>query len=197
MLGSSLRDGSRLQKLGHDARSCLLLRCPSLSRLLTRLTYSLGGHTAELIAMLSALPPERYTPRTYLVSAGDTHSRGKAAALETRLGGSTPHVVTLPRARAVKQSFLSAPLSTAVALAGCMQVLVLPQLCAGRRRVGPDMLLMNGPGTCVPLVASVYVLRVSGRQTAASARRKARLEEHGAWTWAHSRLQREARRARI
>jgi len=110
--------------------------------------------------MLSALPPERYTPRTYFISAGDTHSRGKAATLEARLG-CTAHVVTLPRARAVKQSFLSAPASTVVALAGCMQAMVLPQLCAGRRRVGPEMLLMNGPGTCVPLVASVYVLRVS------------------------------------
>ena len=91
------------------------------------LTSFSGGHTAELIAMLSALPPERYTPRTYFISAGDTHSRGKAAALEERLGGSA-HVVTLPRARAVKQSFLSAPASTVVALAGCMQAMVLPQL---------------------------------------------------------------------
>jgi hypothetical protein len=138
---------------------CSALPVVASSALLTSFS---GGHTAELIAMLSALPPERYTPRTYFISAGDMHSRGKAAALETRLGGSA-HVVTLPRARAVKQSFLSAPASTVVALAGCMQAIVLPQLCAGRRRVGPEMLLMNGPGTCVPLVASVYVLRVSGR----------------------------------
>ena len=41
-----------------------------------------GGHTTEALALISALDFTRYTPRTYLISDGDTLSAQKARELE-------------------------------------------------------------------------------------------------------------------
>ncbi|KAF5317209.1 hypothetical protein D9611_003823 [Ephemerocybe angulata] len=51
-----------------------------------------GGHTSELLAMISGLDFHRYQPRIYYVSEGDTLSANKAIALEkskASAGGST------------------------------------------------------------------------------------------------------------
>ena len=139
-----------------------------------------GGHTAELLQLVSALPTDRYAQRIYLVSSGDRFSLEKAKDLERRLspasttGAVTPQgpvakVIQIPRARKVHQSFLTTPLSLAHSIAFCVdQVALRPLLrrfvSAKRSDTGilADVILMNGPGTCVPIVASVYVLRVSG-----------------------------------
>jgi hypothetical protein len=42
----------------------------------------LGGHSSEALSLVSVLDFSRYTPRTYLVSEGDTLSEQKAVALE-------------------------------------------------------------------------------------------------------------------
>lgn len=41
-----------------------------------------GGHTNEALKLASALDFGRYSPRTYIVSEGDTFSAQKALALE-------------------------------------------------------------------------------------------------------------------
>lgn len=48
------------------------------------LTFSLltGGHTGEMVRLLSALDFERYTPRVYFVTAGDVMSLTKLGMLE-------------------------------------------------------------------------------------------------------------------
>ena len=43
-----------------------------------------GGHTAEMIRLLEGLDFEKYGPRIYVVSSGDTLSEGKARDLEKR-----------------------------------------------------------------------------------------------------------------
>lgn len=45
-------------------------------------TLPIGGHTSESLMMLSALDFNRYSPRTYVVSDGDSLSGQKAIALE-------------------------------------------------------------------------------------------------------------------
>ena len=55
-----------------------------------------GGHTTEALALVSALDFERYTPRTYIISDGDTLSAQKARELEERKcvgrGRSSPRI---------------------------------------------------------------------------------------------------------
>ena len=41
-----------------------------------------GGHTTEALALVSALDFARYTPRTYIISGGDTLSAEKAREME-------------------------------------------------------------------------------------------------------------------
>lgn len=135
----------------------------------TALFLGSGGHTTELLLLLRSLNPQRYTPRSYFVSSGDDFSRKKAIAFEQEWaeGGATAAstsytIVTLPRARAVHQSWLSTPISTALCFIECARHFVLPQI--SRRAASsrpPELVIMNGPGTCVPLVAAIYVNRVS------------------------------------
>lgn len=123
-----------------------------------------GGHTTELLQLVSALPTSRYPRRIYLVSSGDKFSLNKARQLECKLtGDERVRVIQIPRARNVHQSFLTAPLTTAYSMAFCIYTVALLPLVRPRdaRRVLADVILMNGPGTCVPIVAAVYLLRVS------------------------------------
>lgn len=135
-----------------------------------------GGHTTELLQLVSALPTERYTQRIYLLSSGDRFSLHKAQDLERTLScGSTDKpmakTIQIPRARKVHQRFLTTPLTLARSVLFCIDHIAIRPLL--RKSVGSsdkrqsskgilaDVLLMNGPGTCVPIVASVYLLRVS------------------------------------
>ncbi len=49
-----------------------------------------GGHTTELLQLVSALPTKRYIQRIYLVSSGDRFSLDKAKDLERKLGSTPP-----------------------------------------------------------------------------------------------------------
>ncbi|KDN51438.1 glycosyltransferase family 1 protein [Tilletiaria anomala UBC 951] len=163
-----------------------------------------GGHTTEMLQLLSALPPQRYASRTYLVSSGDRfsahkareHERGMRAAVQTQSqpdsdSAAAPaaedvvkeeenaRIIVLPRARDVHQSVLTTPLTLLRSLLVCLWVVALQPLLFGpspplpgagaktgqsgrgrRGRMLADVILLNGPGTCVPVVLAVYVLRI-------------------------------------
>ncbi|KAJ7587973.1 glycosyltransferase family 1 protein [Mycena floridula] len=83
----------------------------------------LGGHRTEALTLVSALDFQGYTPRTYLVSEGDTFSAPKALALEAAKHGthfllkdslrlSEYTILVMPRARRVHQSLLTTPWTT-------------------------------------------------------------------------------------
>ncbi|KIS67078.1 N-acetylglucosaminyldiphosphodolichol N-acetylglucosaminyltransferase anchoring subunit ALG14 [Mycosarcoma maydis] len=125
-----------------------------------------GGHTTELLQLVSALPTQRYARRIYLVSSGDRFSWKKANDLERTLSAdrtSSAHVLQIPRARNVHQSFVTTPWTLAKSIAFCLHHVALRPLtrpCNKSNRVLADVILMNGPGTCVPIVIAVYLLRV-------------------------------------
>jgi len=115
---------------------------------------------------VSALDFSRYTPRTYLVSEGDELSAQKAIALEGLKVASAKspakggyQILTIPRARRVHQNILSVPFTTLRSLlAAVYRVTLVPRLSRGSAF---DILLINGPGTCVVLCLAIYVNRVS------------------------------------
>ena len=53
-----------------------------------------GGHSSEALTLISSLDFSRYTPRTYLVSEGDSLSATKAIALERLRAASKPSLVS-------------------------------------------------------------------------------------------------------
>ncbi|KAI0743914.1 oligosaccharide biosynthesis protein Alg14 like-domain-containing protein [Daedaleopsis nitida] len=132
-----------------------------------------GGHTSEALSLLSALDFDRYVPRTYIISEGDTLSMRKAVDLESAkaaeshqahspsLRSDPPYVfVVIPRARRVHQSLFTTPLTAATSLAASVWHLTIAPLVS--KRVAPDVLLLNGPGTCFVLCIATYVNRFLG-----------------------------------
>ncbi|KAF7116370.1 hypothetical protein CNMCM5793_004614 [Aspergillus hiratsukae] len=141
-----------------------------------------GGHTAEMFSMLRRmrLDPSTYTHRTYVVSSGDDFSAARAVEFETEwlkqnsklsfsANGSDSAesytIVTVPRARRVHQSYLTAPLSTLQCFYACLLVLrgCHPEQKSPLLRTNspyPDVILTNGPATAVCMILAAKSLRL-------------------------------------
>lgn len=117
----------------------------------TMIILGSGGHTTEMLTLTEQLDRRRYTPRIYVVADNDPISAQKANDRET--DADDYQIVKIPRSRAVLQSYASATLSTVRAFIQCV-----PIVFAHR----PDVVLSNGPGTCVPIVLIVYLMRLIG-----------------------------------
>jgi beta-1,4-N-acetylglucosaminyltransferase len=127
-----------------------------------------GGHTAETFYMLEQMKTlQDYTYRTYLVSSGDNFSAGKAREFEgtqTQTNGINENytIVTVPRARRVHQSYLTAPFSTLYCFWACLNVLrgLHPdQRLPKDQPPYPDLILTNGPATAVCVVVAAKLIR--------------------------------------
>jgi hypothetical protein len=108
-----------------------------------------GGHTAEMMTMMSSLAVQKMQFRSilYAVAATDGMSRFKAEN-----SGIRGDFVVVPRAREVGQSFISSALTTAWAF-------VHSFICVMRYQ--PQLFLCNGPGTCVPFAIAVCICRLA------------------------------------
>ncbi|KAH7909323.1 glycosyltransferase family 1 protein [Hygrophoropsis aurantiaca] len=133
-----------------------------------------GGHTSEAMMLVSALDFSRYTPRTYVVSEGDTLSAHKATTLEQSKAASLSssntqmrrqyNIEIVPRARRVHQSLLTTPSTALLSLMFCIYLVSIKPLFAksGFRRPFADVLILNGPGTCVILCVAVLLNKFIG-----------------------------------
>jgi len=119
--------------------------------------FGSGGHTAEMLALLAALPAERYGPFTFVAAASDSTSepRAKAAALACIPPGAVFERIV--RSREVGQSFLTAALTTLAALLGALRVVFTAR---------PALVLVNGPGTCLPVCLAAALLALLQRLAA-------------------------------
>lgn len=125
-----------------------------------------GGHTTEMLLLLQNVDVQAFQ-RIYYVSSGDTLSIRHARDYESRLmhgavfsqsdvsksAGVEANTLirTLPRARRVGQSWFSTVFTTTRSLASAVQYVYKDQ---------PDLVICNGPGTCVMLVIAVLLFRV-------------------------------------
>nr|XP_031858953.1 uncharacterized protein CI109_005621 [Kwoniella shandongensis]KAA5526025.1 hypothetical protein CI109_005621 [Kwoniella shandongensis] len=123
-----------------------------------------GGHTSEMQTLLSTLDFERYTPRTYIYCHGDEMSLRAIAKLESDKGTSTKpetyNLLPLPRARKVGQSPLSTVFSAFQTVVVATYRLFLLPLFRHPSRPFADLLVINGPGTCVVLVLVSWIRRI-------------------------------------
>ena len=109
-----------------------------------------GGHTAEMLRLITDFDFDRYGPLTLVTAATDTTSRAKAERELPQAALSTARWAAIPRAREVGQSFLSSVPSTLKALFACIYLIWT---------AAPELVLVNGPGTCVPVAV---LARLSG-----------------------------------
>ncbi|EPS27628.1 hypothetical protein PDE_02572 [Penicillium oxalicum 114-2] len=132
-----------------------------------------GGHTAEMMAILErSLDVSVYTYRTYVVSSGDVLSAQKAVDLETSMAKRNGiekrnhgySIVSIPRARRVHQSYLTAPFSTLHCFWNCLLVLSgrhseQKQLPAQYESYRPDIIIANGPAVAVCMIIAAKCIR--------------------------------------
>ena len=128
----------------------LLRRRRKRDRIATLVVLGSGGHTAELLRLITDFDFGRYAPLTLVTAATDTTSRAKAERELPQAALSTARWAAIPRAREVGQSFGSSVPSTLRALFACVHLIWT---------ASPDLVLVNGPGTCVPVAV---LARLSG-----------------------------------
>tara|TARA_B110000093_G_C12923011_1_gene389978 strand:+ start:1049 stop:1564 length:516 start_codon:yes stop_codon:yes gene_type:complete len=107
-----------------------------------------GGHTAEMLTLLDVIAVDQRSVHkiNFVVAKTDTHSREKALEwLSNKKICVEFHFIR--RAREVGQHWCSSVLTTIASIISSMSLF----------RINSDILLVNGPGTCVPVVMQAFV----------------------------------------
>ncbi|KAJ1913731.1 UDP-N-acetylglucosamine transferase subunit [Tieghemiomyces parasiticus] len=106
-----------------------------------------------------------FPQRVYYITDTDTTSVAKARAFEDQLENtkrqappqtlpvSAYRIETVPRSRAVGQSWVTTPVTVLRTFRRCLPLVW---------RNPPDILLCNGPGTCVPFVMACILTKFFG-----------------------------------
>ena len=118
-----------------------------------------GGHTAEILRLMASLSPASYSPRHYVIADTDQTSEDKIRSfesLEHHRHADSESKYTLhriPRSREVGQWRVSSGVTFLKALFRSLPLVF---------RLRPDVILCNGPGTCVPPCLAGVLLGVLG-----------------------------------
>lgn len=134
----------------------ILPQQPSDKSMRTMIVMGSGGHTTEMYRLVSAMTPSLYSPRTYVMASSDTTSEFKVHCLEEHLASKATRkfrkysIFKIPRSRSVGQSFFTSAFSTLYSFLRCVPMMLY-------RR--PELVLCNGPGTCVPICIIAFLLR--------------------------------------
>lgn len=122
----------------------------------TMIVVGSGGHTTEMLQLMRVMTPSLYCPRTYVMASSDTTSEFKVHVLEEYLATKASRkyrkysIFKIPRSRQVGQSFFTSAFSTLYSFLRCV-----PMMLYNR----PELVLCNGPGTCVPICILAFLLR--------------------------------------
>lgn len=112
-------------------------------------TNLVSGHTTEMVEIVKKLKAERYTPRFYIVAEQDQNSVDKLMAIETDKSDCKIYMIT--RSRKVHQSYVSSLFTTLRSMLNCIPLLM---------HASPDLILCNGPATCVPVCLIAFLFKV-------------------------------------
>ncbi|XP_062920677.1 UDP-N-acetylglucosamine transferase subunit ALG14 homolog isoform X1 [Mobula hypostoma] len=115
-----------------------------------------GGHTTEILRLVGSLSAS-YSPRHYVIAETDRMSEDKVRTLEAARAEEGPEpqftIHRIPRSREVRQSWVTSVVSTLFALLYSIPLVF---------QLKPDVVLCNGPGTCVPPCISALLLGIFG-----------------------------------
>lgn len=126
----------------------------SQDKVKTVIVIGSGGHTSEMMYLIRSLNLQRYSPRLYVMASSDTWSEQKVHEFEcnSKFESSLSEysVVKIPRSRKVHQSYLSSMFTTIYST-----IVLIPDLLF----FNPDLVLCNGPGTCVPVCVIAFLMK--------------------------------------
>jgi beta-1,4-N-acetylglucosaminyltransferase len=124
-----------------------------------------GGHTSEMLRLLSSLNQQNFEPLYYVVASTDTTSINRFEKFceqdDTGSQFDKPrlkpprddHIYNIPRAREVGQSYITSVFTTILSILSSAHIIL---------KVKPDILIINGPGTCIPIALWTYIGRSLG-----------------------------------
>lgn len=131
-------------------KSCLKTASPKRTApSKTLIVLGSGGHTTEMLALVKELSEEKYSPRTYVLASSDEMSRKRV--LEQEAEAKDYEVISIYRSRRVGQSYVTSVFTTIQSTLQCFPLVL---------RIRPDLVLCNGPGTCVPICLVAYLLKM-------------------------------------
>merc|ERR1712242_16322 len=107
-----------------------------------------GGHTTEMIRIINSLD-DCFSPLCLVQADTDKHSGPMA---REKIKDKHFRLYKVPRAREVKQSWATSVLSTLKAVIHSIPIVF---------DLRPDLLLLNGPGTCIPIVIAAIILQLA------------------------------------
>ncbi|XP_039290911.1 UDP-N-acetylglucosamine transferase subunit ALG14 homolog [Nilaparvata lugens] len=152
-------------------------RDKSVDKVKTLIVIGSGGHTTEMMLLVEKLDFRNYSPRTYVIADTDTMSEGKVLRCEGENEGENEvkegkneaknevkecenevnevnkdyKILKIPRSREVHQSFLTSVITTLESIFYTLPIML---------RVNPDLILCNGPGTCIPVCVIAFLMRL-------------------------------------
>lgn len=115
----------------------------------TLIVLGSGGHTTEMFKILHELNKVNYTPRIYVAADSDQSSHSKVTEFEAT--SIDYKFIKIFRSRNVGQSYFSSVFTTLQAI-----MFSIPMIY----REKPDLVMCNGPGTCVPICLIAFLFRV-------------------------------------
>mmetsp|Transcript_7331 Transcript_7331/g.14454 ORF Transcript_7331/g.14454 Transcript_7331/m.14454 type:complete len:217 (+) Transcript_7331:71-721(+) len=128
---------------------------PSKIPIKTLVVLGSGGHTAEILRLLDHFDKKHYFPRVYVKAETDVMSGEKALKKEEEWQKTeSPMGISfwkIPRSREVGQPFLTAIWPTLLAIFHSAFVVLKEK---------PKLILVNGPGTCIPVCAAALLFRL-------------------------------------
>ncbi|XP_049848829.1 UDP-N-acetylglucosamine--N-acetylmuramyl-(pentapeptide) pyrophosphoryl-undecaprenol N-acetylglucosamine transferase 1-like isoform X2 [Schistocerca gregaria] len=110
-----------------------------------------GGHTAEMLKFLKTLKVELLGERVYVIAGSDIGSLSKIMEFEN--GVEHLNIEYIPRSREVGQSYFTSVFTTLYSMLYCTLVI---------EKVAPDLVIANGPGTCLPILFCAWIHKTLG-----------------------------------
>lgn len=118
----------------------------------TLIVLGSGGHTAEMMTIVKQLNKRNYSPRYYILASSDSNSEAKVLSLEEPTTSKNDYeLFRIRRSRHVGQSYLTSIFTTIRSIWQCIPLIY---------RLQPDLVLCNGPGTCVPICLIAFMLKI-------------------------------------
>ncbi|TMW68929.1 hypothetical protein Poli38472_001085 [Pythium oligandrum] len=120
---------------------------------MTMVVLGSGGHTTEILKLMKKMKRDVYTPIVFVVAETDKTSREKTM-IDFKPSAQDSFVI-IPRSREVGQSWSSTVWTTLRSFLVCLSEVYHHR---------PELVLCNGPGTCIPICAAVLLFRFLGLQ---------------------------------
>mmetsp|Transcript_36823 Transcript_36823/g.37477 ORF Transcript_36823/g.37477 Transcript_36823/m.37477 type:complete len:186 (-) Transcript_36823:143-700(-) len=115
----------------------------------TMVIFGSGGHTSEMLKLIHKLDATLYSPMFFILAKTDITSFQKIQS--SKLTFPSIQYIRIHRSREVKQSWLSSIWTILLSIIECFWIF---------HSLRPDLIICNGPGTCVPLCYVATLFRI-------------------------------------